>query len=251
MSQSVLLKAAGLYTFPNTLSEVPQGALIVADNTVIDRNGVIESRRGFQQYGTTFGLGTDIATQLMTYKKTLLMQYTDKIQYDSDGFGTWNTFAGSYPPAQVGLRTKYIEANGNFYFTSAKGIECISAATASQFTTATNYIRQAGGIQALDMTGVVDYTTGGWFIYPTSEPGQTKVAYRMTWGFYDANKDFVEGVPSSRLVLTNYSEVDSATVDLTFQIPSAILNLAPNNTQFFYTIYRTAVVQTSVGVTLA
>jgi hypothetical protein len=248
--QSLLLQARGLYTFPNTLSEVPQGALTTADNTVIDANGIIESRRGNQQYGTTFGLDTDIASQLMTYKKTLLMQYNDTIQYDSDGNGTWAAFSGSYPPAQVGLRTKYAEANGNFYFTSANGIECISAATASQFTTAADYIRQAGGIQALDVSGVLTYSSGGWFIYPTSSPGQSKVAYRVTWGFYDANTDFVEGVPSSRLVLTNYSSTDSANVVLTFQIPAQILDLAPNNTQFFYTIYRTAVVQTSIGITL-
>jgi hypothetical protein len=247
----VLLKAAGLYTFPNTLSEVPQGALLTADNAVIDRNGVVQSRRGFQQYGTTFGTGADIASQLMTYKKTVLMQYDDTVQYDSDGNGTWNAFSGSFPQAQAGLRTKYIEANGNFYFTSANGVQCISAQTSADFTTAADYIRPAGGIQALDLSGAVDYSGGGWFIYPTSAPGQSKVAYRMTWGFYDANKDFVEGVPSSRLVMTNYSETDSATVNLTFQIPSQILDLAPNNTQFFYTIYRTAVVQTSTGVTLA
>jgi hypothetical protein len=251
MSQSVLLQARGIYSFPNTLSEVPQGALTTADNTVIDRNGVIESRRGNQQYGTTFGVTTDIASQLMTYKKTLLMQYNDTIQYDSDGNGTWLPFSGSYAPAQAGLRTKYIEANGNFYFTSSNGVECISAVSASQFTTASDYIRQAGGIQALDVSGSLDYSTGGWFIYPTSSPGQSKVAYRVTWAFYDANGDFVEGVPSSRLVLTNYSTTSSANVILTFQIPAQILDLAPNNTQFFYTIYRTAVVQTSVGVTLA
>lgn len=251
MPQSVLLQARGLYTFPNTLSEIPQGALTTADNTIIDRNGVIEPRRGNQQYGTTFGTTSDYASQLMTYKKTLLMQYNSTIQYDSDHAGTWAAFSGSFPPAQAGLRTKYIEANGNFYFTSSKGIECISALTDADFTTAANYIRQAGGIQALDVSGTLDYSGGGWFIYPTSTPGQSKVAYRVTWAFYDANKDFVEGVPSSRLVLTNYSTTDSATVNLTFQIPPQIMALAPDNTQFFYTIYRTAVVQTSVGVTLA
>lgn len=247
MPQSTLLQARGLYTFPNTLSEVPQGALTVANNIIIDRNGVIESRRGNQQYGTTFGLGTDIASQLMTYKKTLLMQYNDTIQYDSDNAGTWIPFSGSFNPAEVGLRTKYIEANGNFYFTSSTGIQTISASSASQFTPAVNYIYPSGAVQALDLTGTLDYSGGGWFIYPTSLPGQSKVAYRMTWAFKDANGNLVEGAPSSRLVLTNYSETASATVNLTFQIPSVI---TPSNTKYYYTIYRTAVVQTSVGVTL-
>lgn len=248
MPQSVLLQARGLYTFPNQLSEVPQGALTTADNTVIDRNGIIEPRRGLQQYGTTFGLGTSVASQLMTYKKTLLMQYDSTINYDSDGNGTWLPFSGSYAQAQAGLRTKYIEANGNLYFTSSTGIQCISASSASQFTTAAHYIRPSGAAQALDLTGSVDYTTGGWFIYPSSQPGQSKVAYRMTWAFKDPNGNLVEGVPSSRIVLTNYSTTASATVNLTFQIPSQI---TPVDTQYFYTIYRTAVVQTSTGLSLA
>ena len=245
--QSVLLKAAGLYTFPNSLSEIPPGSLTVADNVIIDRNGIIEQRRGFQQYGTTFGLGTDRVKQLMTYKDRILRHWGTTVDFDSDGLGTFLPFSGSYTETSPGLRIKYIEANGNFYFTTAAGIECISAASSAQFTTAANYIRPAGGVQALDVNGVVDYSGGGWFIYQTSEPGQTKVAYRVTWGFNDANGNFVEGVPSSRLVMTNYSETDSANVDLTFQIPSQISSTA---TQFFYRVYRTAIVQTSVGVTL-
>lgn len=46
------LKAAGLQTQPNNLGEVPPGSLLVADNIVIDREGVIQSRRGIKQYVT-------------------------------------------------------------------------------------------------------------------------------------------------------------------------------------------------------
>ncbi len=247
MSQSVVLKAAGLYTFPNSLSEIPQGSLQAADNVVIDRNGIIEQRRGFQQYGNTFGSSSDRVKQLLTYKDRILRHYGTTLQFDSNGSGTFNSFSGSYSETESGLRIKYIEANGNLYFTTAAGVECISALTASQFTTAANFIRPAGAVQALDVSGVVDYAGGGWFIYQTSVPGQTKVAYRVTWGFNDANGNFVEGAPSSRLVLTNFSETDSANVDLTFQIPPQI---TAADTQYFYRIYRTAIVQTSIGVTL-
>lgn len=245
--QSVLLKAAGLYTFPNSLSEIPPGSLTIADNVVIDRNGVIEPRRGFPQYGTEFGIGTDRVKQLMTYKNRILRHWDTTVDFDSDNLGTFLPFDGTYTETEAGLRIKYIEANGNFYFTTSSGIKRISALTASQFSTAPGYIRDAGGVQALDLSGTLDYSTGGWFIYQTDVPGQTKVAYRMTWAFKDANDNLVEGAPSSRLVLTNFSETDSANVDLTFQIPS---NIGTTDTQFFYRIYRTAIVQTSVGVTL-
>ncbi len=245
--QAVLLKASGLYTFPNSLSEIPPGSLQVADNVVIDRNGIIEQRRGFQQYGNTFGSGTDRVKQLLTYKDRILRHYDSTLQYDSNGTGNFLSFSGNYNETEAGLRIKYIEANGNLYFTTSDGIKVISALSSSQFTTAANYIRQAGAAQALDVSGVVDYSVGGWFIYQTDQPGQTKVAYRVTWGFNDANGNFVEGAPSSRLVLTNFSETDSANVDLTFQIPPQITTL---DTQYFYRIYRTGIVQTSIGVTL-
>ncbi len=184
----------------------------------------------------------------MQYKDRILRHYDSTVQFDSNGTGNFHSFSGSFSETQSGLRIKYIEANGNLYFTTSAGIQCISALNSSQFTTAANYIRPAGGIQALDVSGVVDYSTGGWFIYPTSSPGQSRVAYRVTWGFNDANNNFVEGAPSSKLVLTNFSTTDSSTVDLTFQIPSAVLT---ESAHFFYRIYRTAVVQTSIGVTLA
>ena len=245
--QNVLLKVSGLYTFPNNLSEIPPGALTTADNIVIDRNGIVESRRGFQQYSDQFGIGTDRAKQLLTYKNRLLVHYQNSLAYDN-GAGLLTDFSGTFPETEAGLRIKSIEANGNLYFTTSLGIYRISALNASEFTPASGYVRLAGGVQALDINGTLDYSTGGWFIYQTDQPGQTKVAYRMTWAFYDANGNLVEGAPSSRLVLTNYSTTASANVNLTFQIPSQI---SSTDTQFFYRIYRTAVVQTSTGLTLA
>lgn len=184
----------------------------------------------------------------MTYKDRILRHYGSTLQFDSNGSGSFSSFNGSFSETQSGLRIKYIEANGNFYFTTSNGIKCISASNASQFTTSANYVRPAGGVQALDLNGILDYSSGGWFIYQTSALGQTKVAYRLTWGFNDANSNFVEGSPSSRLILTNFSTTDSANINLTFQIPTGI---STTTTQFFYRIYRTAIVQTSIGVTLA
>ena len=47
MAQELKLKIRGLYTHPNDLSEVPDGALAIADNIVIDEESVAASRRGF------------------------------------------------------------------------------------------------------------------------------------------------------------------------------------------------------------
>lgn len=50
MKTFLTLKAAGLQTQPNNLGEVPPGSLLVADNIVIDREGVVQSRRGIGGY---------------------------------------------------------------------------------------------------------------------------------------------------------------------------------------------------------
>lgn len=234
MSQSLMLKARGLYTFQNNLSEVPEGALSVADNVNVDRNGVIEPRRGFNQYGNTFGIGTDRAKQLMVYKNRIIRHFQSTLQYDSDNAGNFLSFDGDYLETEAGLRIKSVEASGNFYFTTSEGVKVISAASASEFTTAPDYIRDVGAEEALDVTGVVNYTNAGFLT------DKSKVAYRVTWAFRDANNNLIEGVPSSRLVMINYSDTESATVDLTFAIPSGI---GPNDTQYFYRIYRTQVIQ--------
>lgn len=97
MAQSTLLKIKGLYTFPNTLSEIPNGALSKAKNIVINRDSVAESRRGFKLYGTAMGGNSSItAHQLMTYKGRLLRHYGTgsgtTLEYDSDGAGTFSPF---------------------------------------------------------------------------------------------------------------------------------------------------------------
>ena len=40
MSQSLQMKIRGLYTFPNDMSAVPEGALSVAYNIVIDKDSI-------------------------------------------------------------------------------------------------------------------------------------------------------------------------------------------------------------------
>lgn len=228
---AILMKAKGLQTFKNNLSEIPEGALLEATNVVIDRDGIIEPRRGFKEYGETFPLPADRAKQLMVYKNRILRHYDDTIQFDN-GSGDFSDFAGDYLETQTGLRIKSIEANSNFYFTTSDGIQKISAPSAGSFSTASGYIKPAGVAKALDINTEVNYINGT-FLTPTS-----RVAYRTLWGIQDENDNLVLGGVSERAVVTNYSEIQSAGVDLTFTIPADV-----NTTDFFYQIYRTAVVQ--------
>src|ERR1039458_3608970 len=202
MATSVTLKAAGLNISPNQLDLTP-GSLTLAQNVIIKRDNVIESRRGFQLYGTSFGTSTDTAKQLMTYKEKIIRHYSDQLQFETTtknnaGDIVFNTFDGSYLEPYPGRRMRSIEANGNFYFTTDHGIKKISSVNGLDFSIVPNYITQAGGIKALDLTGSLNFSSGPGFL-----PQDSAVAYRVVWGENDANNNLILGTPSQRLVITN------------------------------------------------
>lgn len=236
------MDARGLYTEPNLLSKVPEGALVEADNVIIDRDGVLQSRRGMTQYGNSFGIGSDRSKQLLVYKNRILVHYQDTLLFNANSHtnannGSFQPFSGSYTETELGLRIKGTESNRNFYFTTNDGIKKISAKTAADFTTATDFITDAGGVKALDVTGQLNVTSGGFL------PPNSKVAYRVVWGITDRNDNLILGTPSSRLVISNFSDV-SANVDLEFVIPQEITS------SYFYQIYRTAVFTASGSLNL-
>jgi hypothetical protein len=195
---AVLTSSRGLIVLPSELT-IPDGGLSVADNVVIDADNVIEQRRGFGEFGSAT-TGDAMHKQLLTYKGRVLRHYANKIDFDSTGQGAFLTFSGNYVETILGLRIKYAESNGNLYFTTSSGIKKVAALTASDLTTAANYITNAGGIKATGLEGKIKPINSGWL------PSQSKVAYRLTWNTRDINSNVIQGTPSSRLVVTNTSQ---------------------------------------------
>lgn len=192
--QNVTLRNRGLYTFPNYLVEMPDGALTQADNVVIDRDGVVEPRRGFSIYGGTFSTSAIRAKQLMTYKGRVLRHWLSTVEYDTDGAGTFSALSASITEPSAGTRIKYVEANGNFYFTTSTGICKISATDASGVIS--SGVSAAGGVKALDGVGTLNSQTG-FFVQ------DSRVAYRVVWGITDANQNVILGSPSPLTVIDN------------------------------------------------
>lgn len=198
------LKALGLSTSPNPL-ELPVGSMTEASDVVIRRDDIVESRRGYKIYDSGFGTSSDRAKQLAVYKQRILTHYSNTLAFDSgevneSGLAIFSNFAGSIIEAQTGLRTKSIEANGNFYFTSSEGIKKISAASASDFTTDTGFITQAGGIKAVDFTAESQYTANNQTGFMDAD---SAVAYRIVWGTKDKNNNLILGTPSQRAEVFN------------------------------------------------
>lgn len=221
-----LLRASGLYTFRNEL-QVPEGAMVKADNVVIDEDGVVESRRGFKKYGNET---SETTKQLMSYKDVILRHFDNSIQFD-DGSGNFSTFDGTFTEIEEGIRIKSVESNGNFYFTTNEGIKKIGAKTAAEFTTDPGYITNAGIDRALDFE-TSNSGTGGWLL------DNHQVAYRIVWGTKDVNNNLLLGFPSTRVVHTNTSGSD-VNVELDIQIPEGVTS------DYFVQVYRTAIVNIS------
>lgn len=192
MAQLELNKCSGLHSLSNQLM-LPAGALLKALNVVINRDNIIESRRGFKLYGNSFGSSLDRAKQLIVYKERLLRHFASSLQWD-DGNGTFTSFSGSYAEPTTGTKIKSIEANGNLYFTTSDGIKKLSVSSASDLGSTS--ITNAGGIKALDGEATLN-TTQGFFTQDSS------VAYRAVWGIKDANNNIILGTPSQRIILVN------------------------------------------------
>lgn len=219
----VQLDAKGLYTFNNQLSQVPPGAMTIANNTVIDRPGIVETRRGFNFYGTALPAS---GIKGFIYLSRLLWYCSNgKMVYDSDGLGTWVSYSGSFF-APVGNFINSTQSNGNFYFTTNNGVYKIAGLTGTPV--------QAGGPQALDLSAV----TAG---LGTAVVTNAQVAYAVVWGYLDANNNLILGAPSEWAYFIN-SSGSTANVTLTATIPAGV------TTSYFIQVYRTPATATSSTV---
>lgn len=192
------VKALGLNTMPNQL-DVDDGSLSIAKNVIINRDNVVEPRRGFKIYGNSFGSTSDRANQLFSYKERILRHFQSTLQFD-DGNGNFQSFAGNFLETEEGLRIKSIESNGNLYFTTSEGIKKISARTAADFSTVDGFITAAGAVKAVDATAEVKYNYGDKSSFLVQD---SAVAYRIAWGYRDLNNNLFIGTPSQRIEVYN------------------------------------------------
>lgn len=191
-------KVAGLFTSPNSISSVPEGALKKARNCVINFPNTIESRRGFEDLGYGFGITTDRAAELFAYQGHVLVQYGTKLCYDS-GTAFVDYTGTNEPPNAAVLRMKGAEAAQNFYYTSTTGVKLLDSYTGTP--------TQAGIPQAPPPSSIRYPTlkTGdpdaGWL------PVNTQVAYISTLSTVDANGNFKESQGSTPIYVVNPPDV--------------------------------------------
>lgn len=213
MAEIISLKAKGLYTHPSDISAVPEGALSVADNVVINKEDIIEPRRGLDKH-SSLPNGSDRVSKLFSYQDKLIAAYTDGTlaYYDS---GSWNEYSGSFD-APTGERVRATKANSNFYLTTDSGVKKLDEINATPTF--------VGAPRALDAVASLSGTSG--FM-----SDDTQVAYRVLWGYKDENDNLILGAPSQRITLAN-STGGTRDVSLTITIPDSV------DDTWFFQVYR-------------
>lgn len=208
------LKNKGLYTYGNQLSEVIPGSMTIAQNVVIDKPDIVETRRGFEFYGDAL---PSYAVKGFIYDDSLIWYCTNgELVYDSDGAGTWVTYSGLYSPPS-GNFINSTQANGNLYFTTNNGVYKLDALTGTP--------KQAGAPEALDLQ--TSLAGAGTAVVTASQ-----VAYSVVWGYVDANDNLILGAPSQWNFIANAT---GTTQDVTIvaTIPETV------TTSYFIQVYRT------------
>lgn len=223
MSQTLVLKAKGLYTSANSLTSVPDGSLSIAKNVVIDHDDIIESRRGFLK-STALPNPTSRVDAMSSYQSMIIShRQDDNIMSYFDG-SAWHDYSGtvSHPDSAL-ARMKFADMNGNKYFTTANGVMVLDSYSGPIYST--------GMPKGLDGVAAISGVTG-WMAT------NTEVAYRIVWGANDVNTNLYLGSPSQRIIVSN-SSGNSVNIALTFTIPAGI------TTADFYQVYRSAQSATS------
>jgi hypothetical protein len=196
MASNAILAAAGLVTSPNQLN-TQEGSLSEASNVVIKRDGIIEQRRGFSTYGDNLPSSVNRAKQITSYRQRILRHYSSKLQFDSNGVGRFVDIDGSVIETETGLRIKFVESNGNLYFTTQNGIKKLSAKDSADL--AIMSVETSGIEKALDIkasTKIIDNLQSGFL------PQDSTVAYRVVWNKEDRNNNLITGAPSQRAIVS-------------------------------------------------
>lgn len=191
--QSLKRTAGGLVTNPNALNEVPEGALLEAENCIMDRPGVIGKRRGFKKFGTAIS-----PAAFTEFTGRLLAQEGTALSRDPDGLGNWAAYTGTFSPPDSAARMRGLEIQSTLYVTTSTGVKRTDTLSAAPI--------QTGIPTGLDLKLTLIGAGAGWF-----NP-ETQVGYRILWGRVDATGRLLLGAPSMREALTN---VKSATLNYT------------------------------------
>lgn len=226
MSQVIRLKAKGLYTSWSEFADIPEGALIQADNVDISSDNILEPRRGFEREEAGYSNSDDRTDQIWEYQGKIFAHHGETLGSADDisylNSGSWTSIGAFTAPAGFKIRT--LEASENLYFTTASGVQKLDVFSGTP--------RFSGAFKGLDIQASLSASSGSIL------SNAKRVAYRVLWGIEDANGNLQLGAPSQRADLSNTSG-STKDVDLVISIPDGV------TTSWLFQVYRSAQFGTS------
>jgi hypothetical protein len=219
MPQTLQLACPGLKTSGNDFTEAA-GALVKADNVVINDKDIIQPRRGYDHFGYDFGASDDRASKFFFTGSNTILHYDTTLAYSTGG--AWNSYSGSYS-GPSGYKMRFAEANKNVYFTTSAGVYKIDSISQTPETCG---VPKAISFAA-STTGASGFLANTYYCN-----------YRVLWGIKDANNNYVYGAASDIVAVSNTAGA-SRNVSLTIYIPDGV------TTSHFFQVYRSATSSTS------
>lgn len=201
MQSKTATKFSGLADYPNSLSEVPAGALQLARNVVIDRPSVISPRRGQRVYSAFSG--TNILTRLFQVASKQFGFFTFDGAPTSEGTIIRVDAGASEPSAANGTYRQPpgnamhgTETNNNLFLSTLDGIQKLMPAFTGG---STGKIVPAGMPYGLDVKAALA-SPGSALGFLA---GGSATAYRVLFGSTDQAGNLVLGAPSPSVTLAN------------------------------------------------
>ncbi len=197
-------KVTGLALQSNSFA-VPEGAYERLDNCVVTQDNIIKKRRGYSEFYDVGGVV--MARNLCEYQDKILDLCDGVVQvYTQNADGSFNsvsTLGGAPFSIPAGKKGRYVQSNGNLYFTADEGIFKVESTTAP--------LLEAGIDPATDLqVFLLEKSAAETFFRPDSQ-----ISYRILFGRRDANNNVVIGAPSQIVSTTNPIRTDSATLAVT------------------------------------
>lgn len=230
MTTDTVIRPKGLYTNPNPFSVNPEGALLLANNIVIDEDGTARGRRG-QSLLSSGNFSTDGINQT-NYRPEKCWWFNNRIWVhfkrptpDTDGmterlaFWDWGVgwrdrldSASALTIDSSGkIKLRQDEANRRQLVCTSTGIYRGASGT----TTAQTSLISAGVTKAIDIRNTAITAVGS----DDQMPKLTTCAYRVQWKTQDINKIVTIGAPSGKCTVRN-STANSVTPTIQIGIPS-------------------------------
>lgn len=186
----------GLWTSPAD-GDTAKGHLAVADNVAFYRPGLAEPRRGFE------ALSADLAT---TWNRSAVFEDTLIAHHGTSSISrwtgsAWSAYSGTFTPP-TGVKVRFWESQGSLFVSTTEGVYELDDPAGTW--------RRTGSPAALQGSVALRRSTNETGF--ASAAGQW--AYRLVWGYKNANDRLQLGAPSGRFLLTNPAAVTATNTNI-------------------------------------